>query len=417
MRKMERLSKPEYWLLLLAIIGILFGTLATYGKGIAPGFPGFSWLPDSPGASLSPVRVRPPVTTPGDEASWRIEDEENTVEVFESAKRGVVMVITSRGRPASGNPVISRKGNGSGFFIDYEGHVVTNYHVVEDAAAIEVQTFSGRLYKAVVVGSDRLTDLAVLEVQAIPQEEVFPIPLADYREVRVGQKAIVLGSPLATGSSMGLDRSPTVTTGIISAKDRSMPIESLSRPNVTDYTIENLIQTDAAVNPGNSGGPLLNSRGEVVGVVTAIMDAASGIGFAIPSQVVAGVVPDILRAGEVTRPYMGIRFQQLDLLAKDMDAAAFAQLGLGVSKGALLIEVEESSSAAKAGLKGSTRQVTVGGQEYSVGGDIITGLDGVEIVGSNLSGEILKHKPGDKVKLEVLRDGEKMTVEVTLGSR
>ena len=406
MRRTSLRSKPEYWLVVLALIGAVAGAAATYTGRLSLRLSG----------SVGLTGTVPSQTE--EEASWRIQDEENTVEVFEMAKRGVVMVVTTYpGGTVSGRAGAERHGNGSGFFIDEAGHVVTNNHVIEGATAVEIHTYSGKSYKASVAGADRLTDLAVLSVRDIPKEEVFPLTLADSGSVRVGQKAIVLGSPLATGSAMGLDRSPTVTTGIISAKDRSMPIESLTKPNVNDYTIENLIQTDAAVNPGNSGGPLLDSKGRVVGVVTAIMDSATGIGFAIPADVVRQVIPELLKAGGVTRAYMGITYVPLDAEAKQMGDAAFAQLGLGVSKGALVTVVEPGGPAEKAGLRGSDRQVTVAGTEVALGGDIIVEVDGVEIAGSNLTDVILRHRPGDKVSVGILRDGKKLTLEVTLGSR
>lgn len=403
-RKPLRL-KPEYWLLVLAVAGIVLGTLATLGDRFTPSYAG---LP-------TPTTYTRPSAS--DEETWRIEDEQNTVQVFESAKWGVVKVTTSRTeRSYNGSPVSARKGNGSGFFVDRQGHVVTNYHVIEDATSIEVQTISGRSYTAKVAGADRLTDLAVLSVD-IPQSEVYPLVLADYSLVRVGQKAIVLGSPLATGSSMGLDRSPTITTGIISAKDRSMPIESLTRPNVNDFTIEDLIQTDAAVNPGNSGGPLLNSRGEVVGVVTAIMDAANGIGFAIPSQVVAEVVPELILHGKVVRAYMGVSFLRLDHMSAELGGTALAEAGFPPSWGALVTGVDEGGPAEKAALRPCDEVVIVGGSEVPFGGDIIVGLDGVPITGSNLSDEILRHKPGDRVVVDVLRGNRKVKIELILGSR
>ncbi|MGE5580348.1 MAG: S1C family serine protease [Bacillota bacterium] len=403
-RKSSRL-KPEYWLLVLAVAGIVFGTLAALGDRLTPSSAGL------------PSPMPPSRPTASEEEAWRIEDEQNTVQVFESAKWGVVKVTTSRSeRVYNGSPISSRKGNGSGFFVDRQGHVVTNYHVIEDATNIEVQTISGRSYAATVAGADRLTDLAVLSVE-IPETEVYPLVLADYSLVRVGQKAIVLGSPLATGSSMGLDRSPTVTTGIISAKDRSMPIESLTRPNVNDFTIEDLVQTDAAVNPGNSGGPLLNSNGEVVGVVTAIMDAANGIGFAIPSQVVGAIVPELILHGKVVRAYMGVSYHRLDEMNAALGDAAFSEAGYPPTWGALVTGIDEGSPAEKAGLRPCEEVVIVGGTELPFGGDIIVGLDGVPITGSNLSNEILKHKPGDRVVAEVLRGNRKVKVELILGSR
>ncbi len=395
--KKRNIARPEYWLLLLAVAGIVLGTLATLGERFSGRL---SFIPSAETAT------RPNPNTSSEEA-WRIQDEQNTVEVFESVKWGVVKVSTSR---------TSHKGNGSGFFIDGQGHVVTNYHVVEDATDIEIQTIAGRTYSAKVAGADRLTDLAVLDVE-IPKPEVYPLILADYSLVKVGQKAIVMGSPLATGSSMGLDRSPTITTGIISAKDRSMPIESLTRPNVNDFTIEDLIQTDAAVNPGNSGGPLLNSSGEVVGVVTAIMDSANGIGFAIPSQVVSAVVPDLIQIGKVVRAFMGVSYVRLDLLRSELGAVAYREAGLPDTHGAMVIGLDAGGPGQKAGLRVADGVVIVGGQDVPVGGDIITALEGVPITGSNLSDEILRHKPGDRIVLEVLRDGRKVAVDLVLGSR
>ena len=311
---------------------------------------------------------------------------------------------------------VSRRGNGTGFFVDSVGHIVTNFHVIEGATKILVHTYSGTTYAASVVGSDRLTDLAVLKVDA-PAEEIVPLALADYSQVKVGQKAIAVGMPLATGTNMGLDRSPTVTTGIVSAKDRSLPIESKTKPGVNDFTIENLLQTDAAVNPGNSGGPLLNSSAEVVGVVTAIMDSASGIGFAIPSNIVADVLPQIIANGEVKRAYMGISYLPLDELAKTYGEEVVAALGLPTLKGALVTEVEPGMAADKAGIIGKTKNIVVAGLEFPVGGDIIVSINGVQVSGSDLSGLILRHKPGDTVTLEVFRGDRRMTLELTLGSR
>lgn len=406
MNKRNPRGKPEYWLLVLALAGIVIGTLATFGDSLATSHAGLPTPLNSSRPALS------------DEEAWRIQDEQNTMEVFEAVRRGVVKVTTSWARDQREDrlPWSARKGNGSGFFVDGQGHVVTNYHVVEDAASIEVQTSSGRTYPAAVAGADRLTDLAVLDVE-VPQEEVFPLTLADFSLVRVGQKAIVMGSPLATGSSMGLGRSPTITTGIVSAIDRSMPIESVSKPNVNDFTIEHLIQTDAAVNPGNSGGPLLNSSGEVVGVVTAIMDSANGIGFAIPSQVVAGVVPDLIENGRVVRAFMGISYLSLDVLYEELGEDAYAEAGWPQSKGALITGLEEQGPGKKAGLRSSEETVTAGGEEFPTGGDIIVGLDGEAITGSNLHSELGEHRPGDKIVLDVLRHGRVIEVEMTLGSR
>lgn len=402
MKKTPLSERPETWLILLALLGIAIGALATIGQDISASFP----------PSVNPAAsVRP---TDDDERVWRIQDEDNTVRVFDAVKHGIVMVSTEATVQGFGG--VSRRGNGTGFFVDSVGHIVTNFHVIEGATKILVHTYSGTTYAASVVGSDRLTDLAVLKVDA-PAEEIVPLALADYSQVKVGQKAIAVGMPLATGTNMGLDRSPTVTTGIVSAKDRSLPIESKTKPGVNDFTIENLLQTDAAVNPGNSGGPLLNSSAEVIGVVTAIMDSASGIGFAIPSNIVADVLPQIIANGEVKRAYMGISYLPLDELAKTYGEEVVAALGLPTLKGALVTEVEPGMAADKAGIIGKTKNIVVAGLEFPVGGDIIVSINGVQVSGSDLSGLILRHKPGDTVTLEVFRGDRRMTLELTLGSR
>lgn len=405
MKKTPLSMRAETWLIFLAVLGLVLGGLATLGRNLTAGA-----SPDDafPAATLPPF---------DGEEEWRVEDEENTISVYEAVKYGVVMVSTERA--AGGSSLYERystRGNGSGFFVDLNGHIVTNYHVIEDATRILVHTHSGEAYEASVVGSDRLTDLAVLKVN-VPAGKVVALRIADYESIRVGQKAIAIGMPLATGSNMGLDKSPTVTTGVISAKDRSLPIESKTRPGVNDFTVENLLQTDAAVNPGNSGGPLLNSRGEVVGVVTAIIDSASGIGFAIPCKVVAEVVPQIILKGQVQRAYMGISYLPLDALRKAYGDDVISALDLPAKEGALVTEVEAGSPGDRAGIRGSTKKTTVGQLEFQVGGDLIVAVDGVPVSGSDLSRMILERKPGDRITVEIYRDGRKLSVEVTLGSR
>jgi S1-C subfamily serine protease len=396
----SRFLKPEALIILLAAIGIAIGTMATVGRGVAL---------DSLFSPVNKSYENDYLTSV--EEAWRIQDEKNTISTYQSAKFGVVLVSTSSGSGAT----LSR-GNGSGFFIDNEGHIVTNHHVIENADRIEIHTHSGNVYEATVVGADRLTDLAVLKVMA-PQSDIHPLPIGDYSAVRVGQKAIVLGSPLATGSSLGLDRSPTITTGVISAIDRSLPIESQTKPGVNDFTVENLIQTDAAVNPGNSGGPLLNSRGEVVGVVTAIIGSANGIGFAIPSSVMAEVIPEILKHGEVSRAFMGISYLPLDTLRKNMTEEEFRKMGLSVEEGALITDVDSQGPAHKAGLKPAQDTVMIGGVQYVTGGDVITAIDHVPVKGSDLSSKVLEYRPGDIVTLTVIRNGKTLEIDITLGSR
>lgn len=378
------------WLFLLAFLGTILGAGLTLAADKSP----------FQGNNLN-------LTLVGNNDSAGLTDEDNTIAVYDRAKEGVVMVLTQYGSP-------DRIGNGSGFFWDRKGHVVTNYHVVEGAQSIVIHTFAGDSYNVRVVGMDRLTDLAVLEiVGATP--EVVPLMRGNSDQVKVGQKAIVLGSPLASGSSLGLDRSPSITTGVISAKDRSLPIESEVKPGVTDFTIENLLQTDAAVNPGNSGGPLLDSHGRVVGIVTAIIDSANGIGFAIPINVAETVVPQLIQYGQVKRAFLGISYLPLDTLSRTL-GDEFKTLNLP-DKGALITEVDTGGPAEKAGLLGGTRVVTLQGQNIVLGGDIIVSLDGKVIYGENLLSEILKYSPGSRVTVEVLRNGKRLTFKVVLGSR
>ena len=221
-----------------------------------------------------------------------LEDEENTTLVYSAALPGIVLVSTVYG-PLDENPP---KGNGTGFFWDEEGHVVTAFHVVEHAVSIVVHTYDGLSYSATIKGKDRKTDLAVLEItnyQGVP----VALALSD-KEVVVGQKAIVIGYPLAVESNMGLDRTPSVTTGVISAVDRSIPV--LGPQDKNGYILEGILQTDAAINPGNSGGPLLESSGKVAGMVTGVLDWSTGVGFAVPVRVLRDVIPGLVKGGDVT---------------------------------------------------------------------------------------------------------------------
>lgn len=304
-------------------------------------------------------------------------------------------------------------GIGSGFVLDTDGHIVTNHHVVEGANNYKVVFADGYTVPAELLGSDRLTDLAVLKID-VPPERLQPLTLADSDEVMVGQKAIAIGSPMVT-EGFGLGRSPTVTQGIVSAKDRSLAIPSETDPTVREYQIDNLIQTDAALNPGNSGGPLLDSRGRVIGVNTAVLPTAQGIGFAVPSNTVRTVAPQLIAGGAVQRAALGITYQGLDRLKESL-GAAFSQLNLP-SEGALVVTVNEGGAADQAGIRGGETDVVVAGTSFRLGGDVIIAVDDVKIHGDNLADEILRRRPGDTVTLTILRDGVEQQVTVTLGQR
>ncbi|MBX7251211.1 MAG: trypsin-like peptidase domain-containing protein [Candidatus Promineofilum sp.] len=290
---------------------------------------------------------------------------------------------------------MSSEGTGSGFVWDDAGHIVTNYHVVADANKIEVIFSDDRQVEAEVVGVDPRNDLAVLRVDP-GATTVRPLPVAAADDVRVGQRAIAIGNPF------GLDR--TLTTGVVSALGR--PLET----DTGDY-IFNVIQTDAAINPGNSGGPLLNSRGEVIGINTAIQQGAEGIGFAVPAATLRRVVPVLLTNG-------AYRHATLGLLGYSITAGLAEALGLPVDQGVLVAQLARGGPAEVAGVRGAQQEVIVGNSRVLAGGDIITALDGNPIGDWNALLEYLElHKAvGDAITLSLLRDGQPLTVQATLGA-
>jgi S1-C subfamily serine protease len=316
-------------------------------------------------------------------------------EIYERAAPGVVQITSTPGGTPSG---LSQQALGSGFVLDKAGHIVTNYHVVQGAYQIRVSFSNRDTVQAQLVGTDPSTDLAVLRVET-SASGLKPIPLGDSDRVEVGDQVVAIGNPF------GLDR--TATAGIVSALQRL-----ITAPN--QFTIDHVIQTDAPINHGNSGGPLLNARGQVIGVNTKIETGGVssgnvGIGFAVPSNTVKDVVAQILRTGRVDRAYLGISGQ-----AVSPDVAE--TYNLPVQKGVLVESVTNGSGADKAGLQGGETQVVVAGETYVLGGDIIVAFDGRQISSiEQLREAIAERKPGDKVKLAIYRDAKKTGVTVTLG--
>jgi S1-C subfamily serine protease len=323
--------------------------------------------------------------------------------IYERAASGVVRVnATSNSTSSSGStsPFGSQQVSalGSGFVIDKTGHIVTNYHVVEGASDVTVSFSNRDTVKAEVVGSDPSTDLAVLRV-GTAASALTPLPLGNSDSVQVGDPVVAIGNPF------GLDR--TVTSGIVSAVQRL-----ITAPN--RFTIDHVIQTDAAINHGNSGGPLINARGQVIGVNSQIEtgDTATGnvgIGFSVPSNTVKDVVAQILATGRVEHAYLGISGQ-----AVTPDVAG--TYNLPVKAGVLVGSVTKGSGADKAGLQGGARQVVVAGDTYVLGGDIIVSFDGEQVSSiEELRDAVAGRKPGDKVSLVIYRDAKKTSVTVTLG--
>jgi serine protease Do len=298
---------------------------------------------------------------------------------------------------------------GSGFVWDAQGDIVTNNHVVSGADAINVTFADGSTYSAKLVGADPNSDLAVVKVDA-PASELHPVQMADSNQVKVGQLAIAIGNPY------GL--SGTMTAGIISALSRSLPV-GLDTQNTQQggptYSIPDIIQTDASINPGNSGGVLVDSQGQVIGVTSAIESSSnsnSGIGFVIPSSIVQKVIPSIIQTGTYQHPWIGIEGTTVT-----PDLAAADKLPSG-QQGVLVINVTPNSPASKAGLKGGTQTQSLNGNQVSLGGDVITSVDGQKVSRfEDLTSYLLNNtQVGQTINLTILRNGQQMNVQLTLGA-
>jgi len=289
---------------------------------------------------------------------------------------------------------------GSGFVFDKKGHIITNEHVINGAQRITVTFLDGTSYNARVVGKDPFTDIAVIGV-IVDSELLHPLPLGDSSKLRVGEQVAAIGNPFGLSGSM--------TSGIVSQLGRLLNTEA------GGFSIPDVIQTDAAINPGNSGGPLLNMKGEVIGINTALQSGTGefvGVGFAIPSNTVAKIVPVLSETGEYSHPYMGIS-------GLDIDPDLAIALGLDNAKGFLIVTVVQGSPADKAGLHGSSKTKEINGRNYPVGGDIILSVDGKVV---REIADILIHLQreksiGDEMVLEVLRDDKITSVILILEER
>src|SRR5581483_11616554 len=379
----------------LAAAGLLGGGAALGGAAL---------LGKLGGATTTVVESSPATTTSSVAASPSRQLTIN--EIYRRSAPGVVQIVATSAPVQATDPFFGtpfsepgQRALGSGFVLDKEGHIVTNYHVVQGGEKIQVGFSNHASYKAKVVGSDPSTDLAVLKVDA-PARALTPLPLGNSDKVQVGDEVV------AIGNLFGLDR--TATAGIISAIQRR-----ITAPN--GFSIDHALQTDAPINHGNSGGPLIDARGAVIGVNSQIETGGNaaegnvGIGFAIPSNTVRSVVAQILEHGKVEHPYIGITLQEID----ETIARTFH---LPVSAGLLVGTVFPGTGAAKAGLRGGDTQVTVAGTDYQMGGDIIVAADGKPVrTTEDLRDAISSRKPGDTVRLEIYRGSKKRTVVVTLG--
>ena len=346
-------------------------------------------LKDIPSAD-SPLQL-----TEADAAPEYDAEELNNIAIY---KRVLPSVVNITSRQVVFNffyGAVPQEGQGSGFILDRSGHVLTNYHVVEDAnRGIDVQLSNKRHYAARLIGKDPAHDLALLQIDA---KNLEPVTLADSSQLAVGQKVYAIGNPFGLGGTM--------TRGIISS------IRTIGTQNGSH--IEDAIQTDAAINPGNSGGPLLNSHGEVIGINTMIAsngaEQSSGIGFAIPINTAKAVLADLTRFGRVKRPSLGI-------VSYAIGPDLAQQMGLAADYGVLIQRVIPGGAADRAGLHGGNERAYVGNTEILLGGDLIVAIDGRQIADpQDIAAVLDKHQAGDTIAVTILRNGRQITLKLILG--
>src|SRR5271155_1176904 len=344
-------------------------------------------------ASATTATTPPP---PGTESLGPLEAE--NVRIYHQAAPAVANIVTKTVEYDFFYNAIPVEGAGSGFVIAPAGHILTNYHVVEDAGPIEVTPGDQTRYKATYIGADERDDIALIKIEA-PGKKLAALPLGDSRNLQVGQRVLAIGNPFGFQS--------TLTTGVVSALGRTV--------QTSDTTfIDEAIQTDAAINRGNSGGPLMNSHGEVIGINSAIYTPSgttAGIGFAIPINTARRVADDLITRGRVRHASLGA-----EGLALWPDLAE--ALNLSVQQVLLIERVEPGGAAAQAGIRGGTRTVLAGLQQLRIGGDVLTAVDQTEINSQQDLGRILnRHKPGDTITLTIYRDRKKQEVKATLADR
>jgi len=377
--------------ILLALSILTITTLACQMTGLTPlSQP----TPVSQNQSAPPIQVDPGNIIPQD-GSLEL--------LYQQVIPGVVsiQVSTSQG-----------DGLGSGFVYDTQGHVITNFHVVDGASTVEVDFSSGFKARGTIIGVDKDSDIAVIKVDA-PEAELHPLTLGDSGNLQVGQTVIAIGNPFGLNGTM--------TVGIVSALGRTQASEH-STESGGFFSAADIIQTDAAVNPGNSGGPLLNTSGEVVGINRAIVTnnsnadgqpINSGIAFAISVNIVKRVTPFLISDGSYDYPYMGISFFPDELLDLDVIEA----LDLKSSTGAYVLEVVAGGPAEQAGIRAGDKPTRI--DSLFAGGDLVTAIDGksVRTFDELISYLVTNKSPGDTVVLTVIRDGQSQDISITLGAR
>jgi S1-C subfamily serine protease len=383
--------------LTLGAVALLLGDRLGAGRVSSPAqIPGFSRrtqaappAPEVPPAFPSP-EVRQSPAPPEDILKDLDPDERNNVQVYNATNKGAVNITTEAESSGIFGDETST-GTGSGFVIDKQGHIVTNYHVVQRVDTVRVTLFDGATHEARIIGADPSTDVAVLLVR-VPPEKLFPLALGDSSTVMVGQKVLALGNPF------GLER--TLTSGIVSSLERSIKAKN-GRP------IKGMIQTDAAINPGNSGGPLLNSRGRVIGMNTAIVSQvgqSAGISFAVPINAIARILPQLVTNGHVTRADLGITRVYT------------------TSEGLLVLEIVEGGPAERAGIQPIKVRIERLGPNYirrtlvPETADLIVAIEHKRVHNvDELLTEVEKHRPGEIIRVTIVRDEKPIDIRVQLG--
>ncbi len=383
------MDKPRRFLPLLAV-----AAAAAAGAALAIG--GVYALYGFDGKSTVTVR-EVTVESTSQPTTFRPGQALSIAQVYKRSAPAVVQ-ITATGNSNPFGSESQERALGSGFVFDKAGYIITNYHVIAGAGSIQVTFSNNQSINATLVGSDPSTDIAVLKVNTTASA-LTTLTLGDSDQVQVGDAVVAIGNPF------GLTRS--VTAGIVSAIQRQ-----ITAPN--EYAIDHVIQTDAAINHGNSGGPLLNARGEVIGVNAQIETGGTsqgnvGVGFAVPSNTVKTVAGQLIANGKVQHAAIGIKAQQLI-------PGVAKEFRLPVTTGVVVEEVQPGSGAAKAGLKGGTTDVTVAGESYRLGGDIIVAANGIRVDDlASLRDVVSDLQPGDTVTLEIYRKDVKKMIDVKLG--
>src|SRR5271166_4245665 len=382
MVRIMKLIRPL--ILTLVIAGGFFYFTTWRSNSQAGGFRPSNWL-------SHPAQVEITEAAPNEPLDG---EEQNNIAVY---KKNIPSVVNVTSRAMTFDffyGLVPQEGQGSGFVIDKEGHILTNYHVIAEARQVEVTLHNRKKYKATIVGTDKSHDLAIVQIKA---PDLQPMTLGDSTNLQVGQKVYAIGNPFGLAG--------TLTRGIVSS------IRQVQEPD--GLVIEEAIQTDAAINPGNSGGPLLNWHGQVIGINTMIASngaaQSSGIGFAIPINTAKAVVNDLVTLGRVRRPALGVRTIPIDSEIAD-------ELGLAADYGLLIVQAVPGGAADRAGLHGGSERAYLGNIPITIGGDVIVAINGEKVESQQDLARIMnKHRAGDTVKVTFFRGKKQIEVSVVLG--